>query len=138
MVWHHHRDRHSTTAARSKQFGFGRVDGRRNAVSFVRPPNGNRHPSRERRAANDGDDEVLVVALDGKLARADRLMPRMRPPFPRPPNDPTVHPQDASTCMRTGGAPLAATNGEVTAGATCKRRDAVRLALNEPARPAGA
>jgi len=30
--------------------------------------------------------EVLLVALDGKLACADRLMPRMRPPCSRPPN----------------------------------------------------
>ena len=53
------------------------------------------------------------------------------------PNGQTVHPQDASTRGRTGGAPLAAMHKQLTLS-ICKRRDAVRLALNEPARPAGA
>src|SRR5436305_10122054 len=48
-----------------------------------------------------------------------------------------VHPQDAFTRERTGGAPLAAMHKQLTLS-VCKRRDAVRLALNEPARPAGA
>jgi len=55
-----------------------------------------------------------------------------------PPNGQTVHPQDASTRQRTGGAPLAATTAAGTRWSVCKRRDAVRLALHEPARPAGA
>jgi len=53
------------------------------------------------------------------------------------PNGLTVHPQDASTRERTGGAPLAAMHEGLTLS-VCKRRDAVRLALHEPARPAGA
>src|SRR5881394_862634 len=55
-----------------------------------------------------------------------------------PANGLTVHPQDASTRERTGGAPLAATTAAGTRWSVCKRRDAVRLALHEPARPAGA
>jgi len=38
---------------------------------------------------------------------------------------------------RTGGAPLAAMHTQLTLS-VCKRRDAVRLAGNQPARPAGA
>src|SRR5947207_10496772 len=53
------------------------------------------------------------------------------------PNGLTVHPQDASTRERTGGAPLAAMHKQLTLS-VCKRRDAVRLAQHEPARPAGA
>ena len=34
-----------------------------------------------------------VSAFDGKLACADRLMPRMRPPCPRPPNGSEVNPR---------------------------------------------
>src|SRR5204862_7729983 len=40
-------------------------------------------------------------------------------------------------CERTGGAPLAAMHKQLTLS-VCKRRDAVRLGLHEPARPAGA
>ena len=53
------------------------------------------------------------------------------------PNGSEVHPQDASTRERTSGAPLAAMHRQLTLS-VCKRRDAVRLAQNEPARPAGA
>jgi len=45
--------------------------------------------------------------------------------------------QAASTRERTSGAPLAAMHTVLTLS-VCKRRDAVRLALHEPARPAGA
>jgi hypothetical protein len=45
--------------------------------------------------------------------------------------------QAAFTRERTSGAPLAAMHTQLTLS-VCKRRDAVRLALNEPARPAGA
>ena len=45
--------------------------------------------------------------------------------------------QAAHARERTSGAPLAAMH-EVLTLSVCKRRDAVRLALNEPARPAGA
>jgi len=60
-----------------------------------------------------------------------------RPPLFRAPNGQTVHPQDAFTRERTSGAPLAAMHQQLTLS-VCKRRDAVRLAQNEPARPAGA
>src|SRR5437773_2036690 len=53
------------------------------------------------------------------------------------PNGQTVHPQDAFTRERTCGAPLAAMHTGLTLS-VCKRRDAVRLAQSEPARPAGA
>ena len=53
------------------------------------------------------------------------------------PNDQTVKPREASTRERTRGTPLAATH-ELLTLSVCKRRDAVRLALNQPARPAGA
>jgi len=55
----------------------------------------------------------------------------------RPPNGVDVKPQAAHTRERTGGAPLAAMHMVLTLS-VCKRRDAVRLALNQPARPAGA
>jgi len=45
--------------------------------------------------------------------------------------------QAAHTRERTSGAPLAAMHAVLTLS-VCKRRDAVRLALNKPARPAGA
>jgi len=45
--------------------------------------------------------------------------------------------QAASTRERTSGAPLAAMHTQLTLS-VCKRRDAVRLALNQPARPTGA
>src|SRR5947199_9263068 len=45
--------------------------------------------------------------------------------------------QAALTRERTSGAPLAAMHTVLTLS-VCKRRDAVRLALNQPARPAGA
>ncbi len=45
--------------------------------------------------------------------------------------------QAAHTRERTGGAPLAAMHEQLTLS-VCKRRDAVRLAQHEPARPAGA
>jgi len=54
-----------------------------------------------------------------------------------PPNGQTVKPREAFTRGRTGGAPLAAMHRQLTLS-VCKRRDAVRLAQHEPARPAGA
>jgi len=54
-----------------------------------------------------------------------------------PPNGLDVKLQAAHTRERTGGAPLATMHTQLTLS-VCKRRDAVRLALNEPARPAGA
>jgi hypothetical protein len=45
--------------------------------------------------------------------------------------------QAAFTPERTRGAPLAAMHAVLTLS-VCKRRDAVRLARNQPARPAGA
>jgi len=54
-----------------------------------------------------------------------------------PPNGSDVKLQAASTRGRTSCAPLA-TMHMVLTFSVCKRRDAVRLALNEPARPAGA
>jgi len=53
------------------------------------------------------------------------------------PNGQTVKPREAFTRERTSGAPLAAMHTVLTLS-VCKRRDAVRLALIEPARPAGA
>ena len=55
----------------------------------------------------------------------------------RPHNGPDVKLQAAFTRERTRGAPLAAMHVGLTLS-VCKRRDAVRLALHEPARPAGA
>src|SRR5205085_2774438 len=55
----------------------------------------------------------------------------------RRPNGSDVKLQAASTRERTSGAPLAALHTMLTLS-VCKRRDAVRLALNQPARPAGA
>ena len=52
-------------------------------------------------------------------------------------NGPDVKLQAAPTCERTSGAPLAAMHEQLTLS-VCKRRDAVRLARHEPARPAGA
>src|SRR6478672_9748048 len=57
--------------------------------------------------------------------------------FRRRPNGSDVKLQAAFTRERTGGAPLAAMHEQLTLS-VCKRRDAVRLALNQPARPAGA
>jgi len=54
-----------------------------------------------------------------------------------PPNGADAKLQAAHTRERTGGAPLAAKHQQLTLS-VCKRRDAVRLATNEPARPAGA
>jgi len=62
---------------------------------------------------------------------------RRRRSFPRLPNGPAAKLQAAHTRERTGGAPLAAMHTVLTLS-VCKRRDAVRLARNEPARPAGA
>jgi len=53
------------------------------------------------------------------------------------PNGSDVKLQAARTRERTSGAPLAAMHTQLTLS-VCKRRDAVRLAPNEPARPAGA
>jgi len=53
------------------------------------------------------------------------------------PNGVDVKLQAAFTRERTSGAPLAAMHTVLTLS-VCKRRDAVRLALIEPARPAGA
>ena len=53
------------------------------------------------------------------------------------PNGVDVKLQAAHTRERTGGAPLAAMHKQLTLS-VCKRRDAVRLAATEPARPAGA
>jgi len=53
------------------------------------------------------------------------------------PNGQTVKPRVAFTRGRTSGAPLAAMHKQLTLSVR-KRRDAVRLALNQPARPAGA
>jgi hypothetical protein len=55
----------------------------------------------------------------------------------RAPNGSDVKLQAAHTRERTRGAALAAMHTVLTLS-VCKRRDAVRLALNEPARPAGA
>jgi len=55
----------------------------------------------------------------------------------RPPNGSDVKLQAAHARERTSGAPLAAMHTQLTLS-VCKRRDAVRLALNEPAWPAGA
>ena len=52
-------------------------------------------------------------------------------------NESDVKLQAALPRERTSGAPLAAMHTVLTLS-VCKRRDAVRLALNEPARPAGA
>jgi hypothetical protein len=54
-----------------------------------------------------------------------------------PSNGLDVKLQAAFTRERTRGTPLAAMHEGLTLS-VCKRRDAVRLALNEPARPAGA
>jgi len=53
------------------------------------------------------------------------------------PNGSDVKLQAAPTRERTSGAPLAAMHKQLTLS-VCKRRDAVRLALTQPARPAGA
>ena len=53
------------------------------------------------------------------------------------PNGVDVKLQAAHTRERTSGAPLAAMHAQLTLS-VCKRRDAVRLALNQPAQPAGA
>src|ERR1041385_5169420 len=53
------------------------------------------------------------------------------------PNGSDVKLQAALPCDRTSGAPLAAMH-ELLTLSVCKRRDAVRLAQIEPARPAGA
>jgi len=53
------------------------------------------------------------------------------------PNGSDVKLQAAHTRKRTSGAPLAAKHTVLTLS-VCKRRDAVRLAPSEPARPAGA
>ena len=53
------------------------------------------------------------------------------------PNGSDVKLQAAFTRERTRGAPLAAMHEGLTLS-VCKRRDAVRLAQNQPARPAGA
>src|SRR5690349_15596118 len=55
----------------------------------------------------------------------------------RPPNGSDVKLQAALPHERTDGAPLAAMHTPLTLS-VCKRRDVVRLALNQPARPAGA
>ena len=67
-----------------------------------------------------------------------------RPPKPRfsrsvvgPANGSDAKLQAAHTRERTSGAPLATKHEQLTLS-VCKRRDAVRLALHEPARPAGA
>ena len=54
-----------------------------------------------------------------------------------PANGSDVKLQAAPTRERTSGAPLAAMHKQLTLS-VCKRRDAVRLAQHEPARPAGA
>jgi len=54
-----------------------------------------------------------------------------------PANGVDVKLQAAPTRERTSGAPLAAMHTVLTLS-VCKRRDAVRLALNQPAWPAGA
>ena len=61
----------------------------------------------------------------------------MRPSKCGRPNGVDVKLQAAYTSERTRGAPLAAMHTVLTLS-VCKRRDAVRLALIEPARPAGA
>src|SRR3954452_23831417 len=53
------------------------------------------------------------------------------------PNGSDVKLQAAHTRERTSGAPLAAMHTVLTLS-VCKRRDAVRLALHQPARPADA
>jgi hypothetical protein len=72
-----------------------------------------------------------------KLACADRLMPRMRPPCLRPPTDQTFTCKTHSGAPRLSGAALAAMR-EVLTLSVCKRRDAVRLGTSEAARPPGA
>ena len=62
---------------------------------------------------------------------------KMQPRNWCPPNGQAVKLQAALPRERTSGTPLAAMHKELTLS-VCKRRDAVRLALNEPARPAGA
>src|SRR5207253_9885681 len=62
---------------------------------------------------------------------------RATPGVNGPANGSDVKLQAASTRERTSGAPLAALHTVLTLS-VCKRRDAVRLALNQPARPAGA
>jgi hypothetical protein len=58
----------------------------------------------ERPAAVGPSDQLVMRA--GREGETWGCETRCRP------NDPTVHPQDASTRLRTGGAPLAATNAK--------------------------
>ena len=99
----------------------------------VRPGNG-LHPQRNR----PGGSRATFLGRNQSVAAGDgRAVERCNRRDRGPPNGSEVHPQDASTRERTGGAPLAAMHKQLTLS-VCKRRDAVRLALHEPARPAGA
>jgi len=71
------------------------------------------------------------------LASNRGLLPLVENAECRPPNGSDVKLQAAFTRERTSGAPLAGMHTQLTLS-VCKRRDAVRLALHEPARPAGA
>ena len=64
----------------------------------IRPING--ASVRDDRGCSCGEWTVtsLPVVIDGKLACADRLMPRMRPRCFRPPNGLEVNPRDAVRC----------------------------------------
>ena len=66
-----------------------------------------------------------------------RVAASLRSALVGPANGSDVKLQAAHTSERTSGAPLAAMHKQLTSS-VCKRRDAVRLALNQPARPAGA
>jgi len=89
--------------------------------------------------------DVLLLPLRGKSAERDlHIVPiagtmrtERRAYSARPPNGSNVKLQAAFTRERTGGAPLAAMHTQLTLS-VCKRRDAVRLAQHQPARPAGA
>jgi len=78
----------------------------------------------------------------GNVVRAQRsalalIVASLRSAYIGRANGSDVKLQAAHTRERTGGAPLAAKHKQLTLS-VCKRRDAVRLALHEPARPAGA
>ena len=105
-----------------------------------------------RRVARDTYDEPLgrrwavernnQLPRSGNVVQAQRsalalILASLRSAYIGRANGVDVKLQAAPTRERTSGAPLAAMHTQLTLS-VCKRRDAVRLAQNEPARPAGA
>ena len=80
---------------------------------------------------------MTVERCRRRIAARSRLGGWLFPLRDGPPNGADAKLQAAFTRERTSGAPLAAMHTVLTLS-VCKRRDAVRLAQSEPARPAGA